>query len=407
MPRFKYSAKAADGGSATGTLDAQDPGDALAQLRRQGLTPLDVEEEGRIRSRPGGGKPRRDPSPRVSSDDLVVFTRQLSTMISAGVPIMESLAILADQVEDKGFKTALNRVVESIRSGTDLSEALGLYPKIFPAIYVNMVKAGEASGKLDEILGRLATFSQRQAELREQLRTALTYPCLLLLVGVAIIGFLVVGIIPKFMAIFLEAHVPLPLPTRVLYAISQMVRQHGLIMLAALIGVGTVVRSGLRTSAGRRWWDATVLRLPVVGPLATHAALCRFSRTFESLASSGVPILDALIMLQETSGNIIYQEAIKTVEDSVRQGGSIAEPLKTSGAFPPMAIQMLSIGEASGTLDHMLGQLAEHYDLLLRHGLKRAMAFVEPLFLGIMGSMVAFIMASVLLPMFRLVNVVH
>ena len=344
---------------------------------------------------------------RVGADQLVLLNIQLSKMIQVGIPLMTALNTLESQTAHRVLRQALGLVARDVEAGLSFSEALARQPHVFSPLFVSMIKAGEASGKLDEILGRLATFSQRQAELREQLRTALTYPCLLLLVGVAIIGFLVVGIIPKFMAIFLEAHVPLPLPTRVLYAISQMVRQHGLIMLAALIGVGTVVRSGLRTSAGRRWWDATVLRLPVVGPLATHAALCRFSRTFESLASSGVPILDALIMLQETSGNIIYQEAIKTVEDSVRQGGSIAEPLKTSGAFPPMAIQMLSIGEASGTLDHMLGQLAEHYDLLLRHGLKRAMAFVEPLFLGIMGSMVAFIMASVLLPMFRLVNVVH
>jgi len=268
-----------------------------------------------------------------------------------------------------------------------------------------MVQAGEASGKLDEILVRFAQMSQRQGDVRQQLKTALTYPCLLMVVGTLIIAFLVVGVIPKFMKIFLEAGVALP--TLLLYRLSEFVRHAwpGLILLAAGLVAG--FRHYAKTPQGRRRLDGLMLRVPVIGGLARQAALSRFARTFETLVSSGLPILEALEIVEQTVGNVIIGDVVKRVQDNARQGGSMTEPLRTSREFPPMAVQMIAVGEAAGKLDYMLAQIADHYDMLVGYGIKRATAFVEPLFLGIMGGVVALIMASVLLPMFRLVNVIR
>lgn len=344
---------------------------------------------------------------RVRYDDLVLFNVQLSKMIQVGIPLVTALDTLVQQTEAPGLRRAVQDVARSVEGGLGFSEALTRHRRIFSTIFINMVRAGEASGKLDEVLRRLSEFTRRQADIRRQLQTALTYPASLLAVSVVVAGVLVGGVIPKFMQIFLEAEVPLPLPTKVLYQVSQFLRQWWPAVIGGAAGVIWALRAYAQTPPGRRQYDTLILRLPVIGPLARKVALARFARVLETLLSSGVPILESLAIVQEACGNVLIGDVVQNVQTSVRQGGSLADPLRVSKEFPPMVVQMIAVGEASGTLDHMLAQIAEHYDELVMHGIKRAMAFVEPVFLIFMGGMVAFIMASILLPLFGMVNVVR
>ena len=404
MPSYSYLARDEQGKAVTGTMVAPTQEALADELKRMGYLVTRTRE---LREDRVGFESLLQHVQRVSFDELVLFNIQLSKMIQVGIPLLTALKVLEAQTANRRLRGAIGDVARNVEAGLSFSEALTRHPRIFSPLFVSMIEAGETSGKLDEILSRLAQFAQHQAELRQQLTTALTYPCLLFIVGVGIVVFLVTGIIPKFMKIFLEAGVPLPLPTLLLHRLSEVVRHHGVWMLLVVVGVGVALSQSLRTPQGRRHWDAWLLRLPVIGSLVRHVALSRFARTFETLTSSGVPILESLAIVEQTTGNAVLGDVVRSVQTSVRQGGSLAEPLKVSQEFPPMAVQMISVGESSGTLDHMLGQLADHYDLLVRHGIKRATAFVEPLFLAIMGGGVAFIMASMLLPLFRMVSVIR
>lgn len=403
MPSYRYLARDERGKAVSGTMAAPNPEALAEQLKRTGYLVT--------RTRELGGESRSKSFlhqlQRVGYDDLVLLNIQLSKLVEVGIPLVTALRTLEAQTAHVRLREAIGQVATDVESGISFSEALARYPWLFSPLFVSMVRAGEASGKLDEILTRLAAFSQEQTELQQQLKTALTYPSLLLVLGVGIMVFLVEGIIPKFVVIFTEAGVPLPLPTFLLAHLSAWLRQQWGWVVVGMVVVGWAIREGLKTPPGRRFFDALVLKLPVIGPLVRKVVLGRFARTLETLLSSGVPILESLAIVEQTMGNVIIAQAVKEIQASVRQGGSLAEPLKRHPAFPPMAVQMIMVGESSGTVDRMLRELAAHYDLLVRHGIKRATAFVEPVFLMVMGGMVAFIMASILLPMFRLVNVIR
>ncbi|MBI4323233.1 MAG: type II secretion system F family protein [Candidatus Omnitrophica bacterium] len=403
MPSYHYLARDERGNAVSGMMASPNPEALAEQLKRMGYLVTRTQE---VRQTPSLGS-FLGRWQGVRYEDLVLFNVQLAKLIQVGIPLVASIKTLEAQTEHRRLREAIGRVAESVEGGRAFSEALAQHPHVFSHLFINMVRAGEVSGKLDEILGRLAVFQQHQAELREHLKTALTYPALLLALGIGIMTFLVMGVIPKFMVIFLDAGVPLPLPTLILYRLSTWLRGFWLGMLVGLGLLGIAIRALLRTPRGRRSFDGWTLSLPVIGSLVRKVALSRFARTLETLLSSGVPILESLAIAQQTAGNVVIADVVRSIHTSVRQGGSLAEPLKASREFPPMAIQMIAVGESSGTLDHMLKELADHYDQLVAHGLKRAIAFVEPLFLIIMGGMVAFIMASILLPMFRLVNVIH
>ncbi len=403
MPQYRYTARDERGNAVSGTLMAASP-EALADaLKRMGYLVTRSRELGEGATLEGALQRLR----RVGYDDLVLFNVQLSKLVQVGIPLVTALNTLGQQTEQARLRAVIGDVARNTEGGASFSEALGRHPAVFSPLFISMVRAGEVSGKLDEILRRLAIFTKRQAELRQHLRTALTYPALLMVVGLGAIAFLLLGIIPKFMAIFMEAGVPLPLPTWLLFIASHVLRRHGLWLLGALAGLGFAFQAYRRTPSGRRRLDVALLRAPMLGELARKAAISRLARTLETLLESGVPVLESLAIAAETCGNAIIADTCRTAETSVRQGGSIAEPLRISGEFPPMVVQMLSVGESSGTLDHMLGEIAEHYDELVQHHLKRLTALIEPLCLIVMGGVVAFIMASVLLPLFRMVNVIH
>ena len=403
MPSYRYLARDELGQAVSGTLAAQNPEALAEQLKRTGYLVTRTQE---VREVPSVGSLVAGLQ-RVGYEDIVFFNVQLAKLLQVGIPLVTALRTLETQTEPRRLREAIGRVAEAVETGQAFSEALTRHPRVFSRLFISVVQAGEVSGKLDEILGRLAVFHQRQAELRQQLKTALTYPMLLLVLGVAIAIFLIMGIIPKFMTIFQEAGVPLPLPTLILHRLSVWLRGGWIWAVAGLGLLAACARGWVRTPTGRRWCDTRVLTLPVIGPLVRKVVLSQFARTLETLLSSGVPILESLAIVERTAGNVVIADAVRNIQTSVRQGGSIAEPVKVSREFPPMAIQMIAVGESSGTLDHMLKELADHYDQLVAYGLKRAMAFVEPLFLIIMGGMVAFIMASVLLPLFRLVSVIR
>ena len=403
MPSYHYTARDERGNAVSGTLAAMNSEALADQLKRTGYLVTHSREvfegatiEGLLQRLRG-----------VSDEDMVLFNVQLSKMVQVGIPLVTSLETMTRQTGNTRLREAVGDVARHIESGASFSEALARHPVIFSPLFINMVRVGEVSGKIDEILRRMAACAKSQAELREQLKTALTYPMLLLVVGISVMAFLILGIIPKVMKIFLETGVPLPLPTQLLYQASQVLSRDWIVILGVLIAAIVGLGRYARTPDGRRRFDTVLLHLPVVGDLARKAALSRFARALETLLASGVSILESLAIAEQTCGNTVIADVCRTAQASVKRGGMISDPLRVSGEFPPMIVQMIMVGESSGTLDQMLGEIADHFDELVRYGLKRATTFIEPVFLMVMGGMVAFIMASVLLPLFRMVNVVH
>ncbi len=402
MPTYKYLARDERGTAVSGTVEADDPVALADQLKRQGYLVT--------RSQQLSGRQQSWTFPkwrRIRFDELVLFEVQLAKMVQVGIPLVTALQTLRDQTQNPAFQRVIASVAREVESGGTFSEALARHPRLFSPLFLGMIRAGEVSGRLDDILRRLAILAKRQAALRQQLTTALTYPCLLAIVGAGVMAFLFLAIIPKFLAIFQEAHVPLPLPTRMLQVIGQVIQRGWLVLSMGLVAAAAGLGSWIRTPAGRRRWDRLILRVPLLGELIRQASIAQLCRTLETLFSSGVPVLEALTIAEQTCGNERISHVCRDAQASVREGGTLAAPLRGSGEFPPMVVQMVAIGESSGTVDHMLAEIANHYDDVLEHGVKRLTTLVEPAFLAGLGGLVAFITASLLLPLFRMVNVIR
>jgi type IV pilus assembly protein PilC len=407
MPTFKYSAKTSDGKTVRGTLVANAPAEVVTELRRKNLVILDVAEAskraaaaaGTVTS--GGNKVAARPG-RAKKDELVIFTRQLSTMISAGIPLLESLEVLAGQIDNPGFAKTMRMVAEDVRGGADFSTALGRQPKVFIPIYVSMVKAGEVSGQLDEILVRLAEYQEASAKLKREIKAAMTYPCVSLVMVLGITMFLMIGIVPQFRPIFESLGITLPALTAVVMNSSQWLVRNWLIalgvMVAGFIGLGIFKRS----EPGAFAIDWFFLKMPVFGPLFQKVALSRFSRTFSTLLRSGVPILGSLEIVAETSGNRIISRAVLQARDSVKNGNSLSEPLENTPIFPPMVTRMIAIGEKSGSLEQLLEKISTFYDEQVSAAVKSLTAMIEPLLIGLMGGLVGTIVFAVFLPIFEI-----
>ncbi|MCI0341170.1 MAG: type II secretion system F family protein [Planctomycetales bacterium] len=408
MAKFKYQARNAEGKKLAGTMAAQNEQAAIGELRKQNLVVLSVQEEGGGAGGGGGGffkslTGKRAPRPRVRSEDLVIFTRQLATMISAGIPLLESLEILTEQVDDKGFQYVLHDVVDNVRSGMDLSASLGQHPKVFAKIYVNMIRAGEASGQLDEILVRLAEYQEATAALRREIVSAMTYPVVSLCLVFGITGFLLIYIVPKFKEIFDSfTGLELPIITKMLLTLSYFLKDNFLILGGALVGVGVLFFLYKRTDRGEWQLDWVKLQMPIFGPLFRKVAISRFARTFATLIQSGVPILGALEIVAATAGNRIIEDAVNAARENVRQGETLGEPLAKSKVFPPMVTRMITIGERSGALEKLLQKIAEFYDQQVKATVEGLTALIEPLMIGVMGFIVGGIVLAIFLPIFKL-----
>ena len=346
------------------------------------------------------------PRPRVKTKDIAVLTRQLATMISAGIPLLESMEILEEQASDAGFKVVLDKVIDRVRAGSDFSTALAEHPRLFSKIYVNMIRAGESSGQLDVILQRLADYMESVEELKREIKAAMTYPVISLVLILSITVGLVVGIVPRFQAIFEQMGMKsLPAPTKILLAISDAFRQQFPALLGALVVTGISLMLYLRTTPGRRLGHWFLLHVPVFGPLFRKVAISRFSRTFATLIQSGVPMLGALDIVAATSGNVIVEAAVLKAKEAVTRGETLGDPLTATRVFPPMVTRMISIGEKTGALEKLLMKIAEFYDQEVRAMVKALTSLIEPLMISMMGLIVGFIVLAIFLPIIALQRV--
>jgi type IV pilus assembly protein PilC len=403
MKTFKYTAKNAAGQSVAGTVQAATQNDAAAEVRKRNLTPTSFRAAGEEKKKkPGGFFSLKNTRPRVKREELVVFTRQLSTMISAGIPLLESLEILAEQAENPGFALVLDSVIEDIRGGSDLSASMEKFPKCFSNIFVSMIKAGEVSGQLDDILVRLAEYLESSAKLKREIRSAMTYPVVSLTLVLGITAFLMIGIVPKFRDVFGALDIDLPGLTKGVLALSATIKDNVLGIVGLTAGFVVALVAFKRTSKGAYYWDWFVLHVPIFGPLFQKVALSRFSRTFSTLIKSGVPILGALEIVSRTAGNRVIAKAIDASRENVRQGDTLSEPLSQSSIFPPMVTKMVGIGEKSGSLEVLLEKISIFYDEQVSASVKGLTSMIEPLMIGVMGFLVGGIVLAVFLPIFEL-----
>ncbi|MHC5010029.1 MAG: type II secretion system F family protein [Planctomycetota bacterium] len=427
MGKFKYSAVGSDGRTVRGVLDAGTQQECVDELRRRNLTPLQVEKRSGRAVKPREAPTSSAPAPRSTipgknvkksawwdiqlgglrpgvrkKEEVVLFTRQLSTMIGAGIPLLECLEILQEQAESRPFSLLLDYVIGDVRGGQDLSTALEKYPKVFSDVYISMVKAGEASGQIDDILLRLADYLEASQRLKRDIKSAMTYPVVSLVMIFGITAFLMVGIVPKFKEVFASLEVDLPGLTLGILSISDFCKANWAMILVGMVLAFMLVGVYRRTDRGSWQWDWLMLHLPVFGQLFQKVGLSRFSKTFSTMLKSGVPILGSLEIVASTSGNRLIADAIEGARENVRQGETLAEPLAESGVFPPMVTRMVGIGEKSGSLELLLEKISEFYDDQVRATVKQLTSLIEPLMIAIMGLMVGTICLAVFLPIFEL-----
>ena len=405
MPNFRYEAKDFGGKKVTGTLQGNDQDAVIGELRRRKLIVLNVKAAGAggqgaaLKSMLTNASPDRY---RPRGEELVVFTRQLSTMVSAGIPLLEGLEILQEQAENAGFAAVLDQVVEDIRGGADLSTSMDKYPRCFSNIYTSMVRAGEVSGQLDTILTRLADYMEATAQLKREIRAALTYPVVSLVLVIGITMFLMLGIVPKFREVFDSMEIDLPGLTEAILNLADWMTANMITCVVLVVLFVVLMRFYKMSKRGSFQLDWLKLHAPVFGPLFRKVALSRFSKTFATLVKSGVPILGALEIVSQTSGNQVISAAVDRARDSVRQGDTLADPLGESPEFPPMVVKMIGIGERSGALEHLLEKISDFYDQQVSAAVKSLTSLIEPLMIAVMGFMVGTIVLAVFLPIFEL-----
>jgi general secretion pathway protein F len=404
MPQFRYRATDHDGRIVEGTIDAGEVGAVVARLHDRGLIPLRIgASEPEAAPRRGRvGLPRLAIRSGVSKRELLVFTQELSTLLKAGLPLDRSLASLASVSDNPVLRGAVTDVLQSVQGGKSLAEALGNHPKVFPSIYVKMLRAGETGGFLDQVLERLADYLERAQEVRDELLSAMMYPLFVTLVmGMSMI-FLLTFVVPKFTDLFATSGKAMPVPTRLLLALSTALASYWWVLLAVAVGGAYGFRAWVRTPQGRLTWDHWKLRLVVLGDLVRKTEVAGLSRTLGTLLRSGVPMLQALGIVRQVVGNQVIGRAVAEVEVGAREGAGVAGPLARTGVLPPLALQMISVGEETGRLEEMLLGAAEHLEKDVRNRLQRLVSLVEPAMILVMGVGIGFIVVSMLLGIFSI-----
>jgi type IV pilus assembly protein PilC len=399
MPVFTYSARALSGDLQSGEVNLSSKEDVVGHLRKQRLIPVAIRQKPRDLSFSLGSG--------VKTREVVIFTRQFATMINSGLPLVQSLTILSEQTENPKFKTVIASVLYNIESGQTLADAMRQHPKIFTDLYVNMVAAGEAGGILDTILNRLASFLEKSDALIRKIKGAMTYPAVMLLVVIAATTILLWKVVPVFAGIFSDAGLALPMPTQVVLMVSEFLQHYILHLFAAMGGAAYLVKRFYATPAGQLTIDRILLRMPVLGGLIRKAAVSRFTRTLGTLVSSGVPILDGLEITARTAGNRVIHDAVMASRTSIAGGATIAEPLRASGVFPPMVVQMINVGEQTGGLDDMLSKIADFYDDEVDAAVSALTSVLEPIMIVIMGVVIGGMVVAMYLPMFDMINAVQ
>ena len=430
MPRYTYVALDARGQESTGQVEANSTNEAIGQLRQAGYFPTNVFEEGKGGARDGKAakaakaktkaKPvsmataptsarkgivlfeRKTIKPRV----LMIFTRQLATLIDSGLPLLRALTVLQKQERDPVLKKTIGNLSDAVQGGSTFSEGLAQHPRIFNDLYVNMVRAGEVGGVLEVVLTRLAEFQEKAQKIKNKVVAAMVYPMIVMVLAIAILAFLLVFIVPKFEQIFKDMLGDRPLPgiTIFVISISNAVKDHWMIILGVIALITVAMKLLSRTPGGRASIDRIKLRTPLFGDLLRKTAISRFSRTLGTLVTSGVPILQALNITRETAGNQVIAGAISQVHDSVKEGESIVQPLEASGAFPPMVISMIDVGEETGQLPEMLLKIAEVYDDEVDNSVAALTSMLEPLMIVFLALVVGTIVIALFMPLISIIS---
>lgn len=402
MPTFRYRARDRFGSLLTGRVESQGRMVLAQNLKKLGYNVISISEPHPLEQSLNRLKQRLRGIPK---QEVLVVTRQLGAMLSAGIPILAALESAAEQTPVEKLRHVIRKINTDIREGQSLSQAIAQYPKIFSNLFVSMVQVGETTGKLDQSLARLAELGTREQQLRARVKAAFAYPVILVVAGVLVVTFLLIKIIPQFSQIFLSANVALPLPTRILLAISGFLQSLWWLIFIFMLAGAFAMRRAALTDTGRYYIHLAVLRTPLLGGLLLKATIASMTRSLALLTRSGIPILQALKIVEQTLENIVLARVLQNVQGQVTEGKKLTEPLAMSGFFPPMVIQMLSAGEDSGSLDRMLEDIANFYDVEVSTTVDNLTSLLEPFLLLIMGGMVAFIALSVLLPIFNLVKV--
>ena len=396
MPTFTYTARTAAGDLKSATIDAPNRDEAVSQLKKQRLTVVKVDESTPKQARGS-----------IAMRDIVIFTRQFSTMINAGLPLVQALDILAKQSENKVLQDVIRQVVFDVESGNTVADAMQKHPKAFSQLYTNMVAAGESGGILDTILGRLAVFLEKNDALVRKVKGAMIYPSVIM--GVAVIAVIVLlwKVIPVFQKMFASVNLELPGPTKFVIGLSDILQNYWWAMIAGAIAAGFLFKRAYATPGGRLAIDKFALRIPVLGDVLRKSAVSRFTRTLGTLISSGVSILEGLEITAKTSGNRVIQDAIMESRASIAGGDSIASPLQKSAVFPPMVISMIAVGEQTGGLDEMLTKIADFYDDEVDAAVSGLLSLLEPIMIVFLGVVVGGMIVAMYLPIFDMVNAVQ
>lgn len=399
MPIYEYRARDIKGALIKGTVDGSSMDAIAEQLSSQGYIPVKITEKKTSFELPvifG----------RVKYEDLIVFSRQLATLVTSGISFTRSLDTLEEQTKNKRLKEVIRSIRKDIEGGSSFSDALSKYPSVFPPLYVSMIRVGEEGGVLDEVLERLASLLEHEAQTRARIKTAVRYP---VIVVIAIcIAFIVLTsfVIPKFAAIYASAKVTLPWPTRVLILINVIISKYWFLLLGGIAGIVLLIRYYLKTPSGSWQWDNIKLKLPIFGPLIHKTVMSRFSRVFSTLYRSGIPLISSLDIVAQTLGNQVISRAVGEIKNNVREGKGLATPMKTLGVFPPMVIQMVGVGEETGALDTMLNKVSDYYDLEVEYAIRNLATTLEPVLLLFIGGMVLFLALGIFLPIWDMISVI-
>ncbi len=425
MPKFNYVAMDSHGKETKGTLEVNSQNEAIGRVKEMGLFPTKIVEVEKA-SKPekkavkgaGGkapGKPKKKGEinikipglgGRVKSKVLTTFTRQLATLVGAGLPLLRGLRVLEKQERNPTLKNIIGELALSIEGGSTFSEGLAQHPKVFNRLFVNMVKAGELGGVLEVVLARLAEFMEKAQKIKGKVIAAMVYPCAVLVVATAILIVLMIFVVPKFKEVFngMLDGAQLPAFTRLVLGISEAIKDHIVVTIGVAIVVWIVFMLTVRTKGGRRVFDKVKLKAPVLGPVVTKVAISRFTRTLGTLVSSGVPILQALTIVKETSGNVIVGSAVQAIHDSVKEGETITAPLEASKVFPPMVVSMVDVGEQTGALPEMLLKIADNYDEEVDNAVAAMTSLLEPIMIVFLAVVVGSIVIAMFLPLIALMN---
>ncbi|HEX9655115.1 MAG TPA: type II secretion system F family protein [bacterium] len=397
MPIFEYKAIDETGSEVNEAIEAQDAGRVAEQLDKMGYFPIRIREKGA-----SGDIEIFSTKKKVKQDDLIVFTKQLVTLLKAGVPLLSALEALVEQADNETLKEIVKRVYVDIESGLSFSEALGKHPKIFSDLYVNSIKAGEMGGALDEVLERLAELLDHEQVTKARIKSAVRYPIIVVVSLVLAFTALMLLVVPKFIDLFSKLGVDLPLPTRVLIGFYTALTTYWYFVVGALLILAIAFYKYIRTEKGAYQWDMFMIKVPILGPLTLKTAMSRFTRMFETLNSSGLPILQTLEISSKTVGNQVVGKEIERATIGILQGQGIAGPLSQGKIFPPMVIKMISIGEQSGSLDDMLMNVSRHYDTEVDYAVKNLTSMIEPILTVGVGVIVLFLALAIFMPMWDL-----